>query len=286
MKQKVKLIWRHFGVSLVLLSTPETFSFNRSVFSVLSMGTKYVGPQPEHRTLLVLGPADQFWWRVAEKRSSLSSTWLCQGPSITAASSLSLLHHVLYETINDFSIMHPGEINSKHFFALIFHDIPELRSCLTVAGTACFHGLDSLAPRALHTLCGQGFISSLEMNLFWCGVAFGSYFSFHTRMRAAGNKSLIKKKGGEKSFSEAKIVKAAFEMVRGRTAGMLYSGGCSQEEINQTLLHEKPLLKEKSIIQCRISQLWKTMMLFSRKGDIQDEFAIAFLCEKLRKWLL
>jgi len=56
----------------------------------------------------------------------------------------------------------------------------------------------------------------------------------------------------------------------------------SHEEMNRILLHEKQLLKKKSIIQYRYSYE-KTELLFSMKTDIITELAIEFLGEKNKK---
>lgn len=58
----------------------------------------------------------------------------------------------------------------------------------------------------------------------------------------------------------------------------------SGEEINGTLLHEKPLWKEQSLSQCSYSYD-KTEMLFSMKTELTTELPLAFICAKTQKIL-
>lgn len=58
----------------------------------------------------------------------------------------------------------------------------------------------------------------------------------------------------------------------------------SCEEMNQTLLHEKPLRKEQSVSQCSYSYD-KTEMLFSMKTEIMTELPLALICVKTQKLL-
>lgn len=113
-------------------------------------------------------------------------------PRITAPSSLSLLHRVLYVAMGDL-FMQYGKINAKHFFPFSFRDTLNQEAGLVVAETACFYRSASFALHALHAVRGQG--KPLKINLFLCSVIFVFYFSFHTRMRTAvprGNGILTK----------------------------------------------------------------------------------------------